>query len=466
MRQRAKHRSSLLPETSTLDALHTPKLLLPPRTAGTLYLTPPSLRGLPGELQCWLRQVGILQHAFPNSTLRLDSVICATDEVDVHHLLSCTELRGVTICSTPVADGRHRHFWQAMAALGWQHGSRLQLQAGPGVFTMLRAEPLLAAHVSEARLPWGARAGSSSMDQVSSLSSLTKLTLFNRDSVLGEAGKLDALRQLSALQSLDCQGDVMQTLLAKSVPRSWSLLTELQLSTFRAPDWSLVEQQCPQLQALATHEAIPLCLTALTSLTSHFWLPQHTDSFQCSRLSHLHVRRAADLTLLPGTLTSLSLNSVPGPPWLVAHLRDRRPRDQHVRCKPSLVHISFTSLLVYLSDIQGLVPAALHPVLAMSVTSIKLTIHPQAFSPPDMDGSMAGQHFRHLFARLAYLQRLHIHLQDSQGLQQAEDVLISTAWLPAHCRLVVTHELTCSVRIVKCASGCLSLPLSSCLADK
>eukprot|EP00891_Asterochloris_glomerata_P003698 jgi/Astpho2/3698/Aster-04887 len=175
-----------------------------------------------------------------------------------------------------------------MAALGWQHGSRLQLQAGPGVFTMLRAEPLLAAHVSEARLPWGARAGSSSMDQVSSLSSLTKLTLFNRDSVLGEAGKLDALRQLSALQSLDCQGDVMQTLLAKSVPRSWSLLTELQLCTFRAPDWSLVEQQCPQLQALATHEAIPLCLTALTSLTSHFWLPQHTDSFQCSRLSHLH----------------------------------------------------------------------------------------------------------------------------------------------------------------------------------
>ena len=75
-----------------------PTDLLSSQTAGTLYLKVPSLCGPPGEFQCWLRQVGILQRAFPNSTLRLDRMIFTTAEVDVHNLLSCTELSSVTIC--------------------------------------------------------------------------------------------------------------------------------------------------------------------------------------------------------------------------------------------------------------------------------------------------------------------------------------------------------------------------------
>ena len=71
---------------------------------------------------------------------------------------------------------------------------------------------------------------------------------------------LEALRQLSALQSLHCRGTAMQMLLVNSVP-SWPLLTELLLSTFAgAPDLSLVEQQCPQLQALARGQpTVPDC---------------------------------------------------------------------------------------------------------------------------------------------------------------------------------------------------------------
>ncbi len=108
-------------------------------------------------------------------------------------MLSCTELRDVTICPPYVPGGRNRQFWQAIAALGRLHGSRLQLQVlKPGAFRMLAAEPLLAAHVSQADLrchpamPWSAA------DVVSSLSSLTKLTLRDQDSVLGHAGMLDA----------------------------------------------------------------------------------------------------------------------------------------------------------------------------------------------------------------------------------------------------------------------------------
>ena len=166
---------------------------------------------------------------------------------------SCTELRDVTICPTSLPSGRERQLWQAIAALGRLHGDRLQLQVPAHSFLMLEAEPSLAAHVSQTELPgsWSADAGSSLANQVRSLSSLTKLTLNNRhtergeltivnalftlrvndqDSVLGGAGMLDALRQLSALQSLHCPGDVMQTLLVNSVPRSWSLLTKLQFS--------------------------------------------------------------------------------------------------------------------------------------------------------------------------------------------------------------------------------------------
>ena len=383
--------------------------------------------------------MGILQRAFPNSTLTLDCVICATDAVDVHHLLSCTELRGVTVYPTPAEDGQARHFWQAIASLGRLHGGRLQLLAGPGAFRALEAEPSLAAHVSQAQLTWGANAG-----RVRGLSSLTKLTLFHRDSRLGEAGKLDTLRQLPALQSLRCQGNVMQTLLVNSVPRSWSLLTELQLSKFAsATDKYLLEQQCPQLQALAMERDMPLCLTALTSLTCRFWLPLETDSFQCSRLGHLHVVCGAKLSMLPSTLTSLSLKYNVAWPRLYG---------EPMRSQQSLVHICFSSLLENLSHIRGLVPV-IHSVSATSVTSIKLTIHPQAFFPPDID----GQQFHHLGAWFPRLQRVHIHLL---GEQAEEEVLISAAWLPPHCRLVVTQRLECPVRVVKSPSGCLSLPMS------
>ena len=98
------------------------------------------------------------------------------------------------------------------------------------------------------------------------------------------------------------------------------------------PDWSLVEQQCPQLQALAMDMAVPLYLTALTSLTCQFWLPQHTDSFQCSRLGHFCVLEGADLRLLPGALTSLSLHSVRGRPYFAM---------PNLPSQQSLVHICF-----------------------------------------------------------------------------------------------------------------------------
>ena len=313
-------------------------------------------------------------------------------------------------------------------------------------------------------------AGSGLADKVSSLSSLTKLTLHHAAIFpipgLGEAGMLDALRQLSALQALRCPNDVMQTLLVNSVPRSWSLLTELQfetrvpLSTFRsmrvAPDFSLVEQQCPQLQALATFEADPLCLTALTSLTCHFWLPRDRDQFQCSRLGHLHVLRSANISILPSTLTSLSLDYRPEFkfPVMSANLQGRQQLSYH----PSLVHICFTSQLEELPQIRSLLPAV-HYVLAKFVTSVQLNIHPEAFIPPVTDRRFC----QYLGAWFSRLQRLHIHLH-MYGKLQAGQVLISAAWLPAH-RLVVTHRLKCPVRVVQVPSGCLSLPLSLRPAD-
>ena len=427
------------------------------KTAGTLYLETPNLRCLSDkEFQHWVSQVGILQRAFPNSTLRLNNVVGTADEATIHHLLSCTELRGVTVSPTFTPGGRNRQFWQVIAALGRVHGSRLQLQVlEPGATWMLVAEPSLAAHISQAELPWSTHtdAGRSLADHVSSLSNLTKLTL---RSVLRDARMLDALRQLSGLQSLHCSAGVLQRLLINSVPSSWPLLTELLLSTYidvlKAQDWSLVEQQCPKLQALAMHKATPLCLTALTTLTCRSWHPPDRDSFQCSQLARLHVRMGADLNLLPSTLTSLSLSSFPGLPPVMTNLQD-----QHLSSQQSLVRICFTSQLQDLSDINGLMPAV-DPVLT-SVTSVELTIHQQAFIPQNMDIG----YFRHLGARFPHLQRVHIHLQ---GRQPEELVLISAGWLPANCRLVVTHKLTCPVRIVDCPSGCLSLPLSSRPADE
>ena len=419
------------------------------QTAGTLYLETPRLHCLPRrEFQHWLWQVGVLQRAFPNSALELDNVVRTADAANINRLLNCTELRNVTICPTSKPVRRAKQ-WQAIAALGRLHGGRLQLQvAGLGALLMLEAEPSLAAHILQAELPCSADAdaGRSLAEHVSSLSNLTKLTLRNQESVLGEAGMLDALRQLSGLQSLYCLPIVMRRLLVRSVPSSWPLLTELQLDCFsdgsNDPDWALVEQQCPQLQALSMHKATPLCLTALTSLTCDFWRPQDRQSFQCSRLGHLYVKCRFDLNLLPSTLTSLSLYSGPG----------QQLNAQHLGRQQSLVHICFTSPLKDLSDIQGLV-SGIHPALSF-VTSVKLTIHPRALFPPDM----AGQHFHHLGACFVHLQRVHIHLH---GRRKSEEVLISAAWLPADCSLVVTHKLKCPVRIVKCPSGCLSLPLSS-----
>ena len=325
---------------------------------------------------------------------------------------------------------------------------------------MLVAEPSLAVHVSQANLrcdflAWSAGAGSGWADHVSTFSSLTKLVLPIKHSVLEQAGMLDALRQLSGLQSLACLGDDLQTLLVNSVSRSWSLLTKLKLRnsyfTLDPLDWSL--QQCPQLQALAMNNAVPLCLTALTSLTCQVWCPQDRDCFQCSRLGDLHVLAyKANLNLLPSTLTSLSLHMIPawGPSPSVV--------DDHLRSPQSLVHMCLKSYVCQPSNIGELLPVS-HPAQS-SVTSVELHVHPRVFSPPDMDSSMAGQHVHHLGAWFPHLQCVHIHLR-VHGRQPEEVALISAAWFPAHCRLVVFHKLTCPVRIVKCPSGRLSIPLSS-----
>ena len=163
---------------------------------------------------------------------------------DLRHLLSCTELRDVTIC--PIAFPGDRHYWQAVATLGRLHGRRLQLQLTRRSLPVLEEEPSLAAHVSQAELSWPWRADDRSglVDQVSSLSSLTKLTLRVQASAQGggppglgvqggtalrwalagtshqgrvDAGMLDALRQLPALQSLHCLATVLETLLVNSV---------------------------------------------------------------------------------------------------------------------------------------------------------------------------------------------------------------------------------------------------------
>ena len=283
--------------------------LLCPQPVGTLYLKRSKLDGLPRDFHRWLWQVGILQRAFPNSTLKLDSAVYTDEAAHIHHLLTCTELRGLTFWAASDSSYRRQGpFWQAIAALGRLHGGRLQLWESQLASPMLVAEPSLAAHISGAALSRRADAGSSVADQVSRLSSLTKLVLHYRP-VLGEAGTLDALRQLSALQSLRCVGDILQTLLVSSVPSSWSLLTRLETTRQDlGPNWSRVEQQCAQLDALSLDKSLPLCLMALTSLTCHDWLPQDTDSFECPQLGHFHMQQQSsfDLGLLPSTLTSLS----------------------------------------------------------------------------------------------------------------------------------------------------------------
>ena len=80
--------------------------------------------------QRWLWQVGVLQRAFPNSILRLDARICTLDEVDVHRLLSCRELRDVL--SAPRAgltgsSGKQWPLWAGYmaAACSWCRGMHL-----------------------------------------------------------------------------------------------------------------------------------------------------------------------------------------------------------------------------------------------------------------------------------------------------------------------------------------------------
>ena len=107
------------------------------------------------------------------------------------------ELRDVTVCPTSSPSRCDRQFWQAIASLGRLHGARLQLHVPAQSFMMLEAEPSLAAHVSQAELPESrsANAGRNLADQVSSLSSLTKLTLTSQRQsqcieFLGAAGPL------------------------------------------------------------------------------------------------------------------------------------------------------------------------------------------------------------------------------------------------------------------------------------
>ena len=107
-----------------------------------------------------------------------------------------------------------------------------------------------------------------------------------------------------------------------------------------------MEQQCPQLQALAMNLDFPLCLTALTSLTCQEWLTKDIDSFRCSRLGHLHVLYTAKLKLLPSTLSSLSLESIRG--VFVGNIED-----QHLRSQRCLMHICFTTLLCDLPMTSG-----------------------------------------------------------------------------------------------------------------
>ena len=170
------------------------------------------------RIQRWLWQVGVLQRAFPNSTLKLDNVVCTASEHDIHHLLSCTELRDVTICPTIMLGESYRQLWSAIASLGRLHGGRLQLQvAGPDAFRMLKAEPSLAAHVSQAALPWGwiADAGSGLAGQVSSFTCLTKLTLRNRTRCWG--------KQACWTPCSSCQGCSPCSAWATTCRRCWSI---------------------------------------------------------------------------------------------------------------------------------------------------------------------------------------------------------------------------------------------------
>ena len=222
---------------AALDTVKLQGKLLQPQPAGTLHLEQSRWSGPPGQFQRWLWQVGVLQRAFPNSTLKLDNVVYTAQEVDIAQMLNCTELRDVAIRPKFTPSERNRQLWRALASLGRLHGGRLQLHVQePDAFWMLEAEPSLAAHVSQADLrSWAGSAdvSSSLADQVSNLRRLTHLTLLIQGSVLGQAGMLDALRQLSELQSLLCMGHIMQALLVTSVPCGWLLLTKLELSTHK-----------------------------------------------------------------------------------------------------------------------------------------------------------------------------------------------------------------------------------------
>ena len=134
---------------------------MPPQSAGTFYLETPDLHCLPRrELQHWLWQVGVLQRAFPNSTLKLTDVVNTADEGNIDHLLSCTELRGVIFSLKSAPGVCDRRLWRAIAALGRLYGGRLQLHVQePDAFWMLEAEPSLAAHISQADLRHGAHHG-------------------------------------------------------------------------------------------------------------------------------------------------------------------------------------------------------------------------------------------------------------------------------------------------------------------
>ena len=60
---------------------------------------------------------GVLQRAFPNSTLKLDdftSTAGDADTADIHHLLRCTELRSITFCLHPrvtISSGKPSPLW-------------------------------------------------------------------------------------------------------------------------------------------------------------------------------------------------------------------------------------------------------------------------------------------------------------------------------------------------------------------
>ena len=98
----------------------------------------------------------------------------------IRRLLSCTELRDITISPINVPVGRDWQVWRGnVAALGRLHGSRLQLEVRESsTFRTLAAEPSLNAHVAQAdvryepELAWSAAgSGLTHQDQAGSAAS-------------------------------------------------------------------------------------------------------------------------------------------------------------------------------------------------------------------------------------------------------------------------------------------------------